>query len=710
MTRTWTVIIGALLVSQCHIAAVEFERHSFDAPQSIWSVTAVDWNDNGELDLVGMGETQVYVWLAPDWRRITVANFHDGKMLYCVPWDADGDGKLDLVVGRFRNPWFDYRKSREAGKSVNKPIGPDFTLGWIKNTGCEKGHFPFHVLDRQLNGIHGLLTGDIDGDGVTDLVANSILGPHFANSIVWYPGTQGIRKETAKRQLITHGRAVGRPHYLDVADLNGNGQNEVLLGASAGGTFTRWQRNSTVPQEWTRYTIANEAGATNIRAADVNGNGRLDVVTSNGHGQGVHWFESPDWVKHSIDPELKDAHALDVADLSGNGHSDVASASYTTGQVVWYENDGRGAFRRNLIDHGRGQESYDLKIIDLDGDNRPDILLAGRESKNVVWYRNVSEKPKSPADSLPPHIKRLTWFGERPDWRHDGKRFIFLNKVFGNVYECDLATGRIYPLTDHYTHHGYTRALYLPNGDILLVGPSKTYDRTDKEDRRKARHDHGVISVLDRSLTKPPVSLGVECDEGPAVSRKSNRLAWTHGAQDKISIGQIEYTDGKPRLTKVRQIIDASQFPGPARIIETQNFVPGDEDKLTLTGYQLAKTNNTETFLFDLGTGELANMSKSPETYDEVEGIFPDGKYTTVEHGSSRDRPWPMVDIYKLALDGSGKRERLTHFSDTPGWKATQSVISDDGRFMLFQIGKSGTEAGQGYGVFLYDFQKANER
>ena len=36
-----------------------------------------------------------------------------------------------------------------------------------------------------------------------------------------------------------------------------------------------------------------------------------------------------------------------------------------------------------------------------------------------------------PADSLPPHITRLTWFGERADWRHDGRRFVFLNRAYG---------------------------------------------------------------------------------------------------------------------------------------------------------------------------------------------------------------------------------------------------------------------------------------
>src|SRR5437867_12815179 len=77
----------------------------------------------------------------------------------------------------------------------------------------------------------------------------------------------------------------------------------------------------------------------------------------------------------------------------------------------------------------------------------------------------------SPADHLPPWITRLTDFGERADWSHDGKKILFLAKTYGDVYEADVATKVIRPVTHHYYHLGYTRSLYLTNGDILLSGP-----------------------------------------------------------------------------------------------------------------------------------------------------------------------------------------------------------------------------------------------
>ena len=51
--------------------------------------------------------------------------------------------------------------------------------------------------------------------------------------------------------------------------------------------------------------------------------------------------------------------------------------------------------------------------------------------------------------------------------------------------------------------------------------------------------------------------------------------------------------------------------------------------------------------------------------------------------------------------------ERLTYFADVPTYRASNPVVSDDGRYMAFQMGRSGVAAGIGYGLFLYDFAKA---
>jgi hypothetical protein len=47
--------------------------------------------------------------------------------------------------------------------------------------------------------------------------------------------------------------------------------------------------------------------------------------------------------------------------------------------------------------------------------------------------------------------------------------------------------------------------------------------------------------------------------------------------------------------------------------------------------------------------------------------------------------------------------ERITFFSEYEGYKATNPVISDDGRYMAFQYAKEGDPAGVGRGILIFD-------
>ena len=318
---------------------------------------------------------------------------------------------------------------------------------------------------------------------------------------------------------------------------------------------------------------------------------------------------------------------------------------------------------------------------------------------------------ENPADHLPAHIRRVTWFGERADWSHDGKRILFLEKTFGDVYEVDPAAGIIRALTHHYPHYGYTRALYLANGDILLSGP----DHFDPKNPGNARAQCWLY-VLDKSLAKPAAPLGSKCSEGPAVSRRRMHVAWTQVSAEypeemepgasRMQEADIVYENGAPRLARQRVILESKNLPFKCTL-ETQNFVPPEEKKLTFSAYGY---NGTDVCVVDLGSGKVVDLTNSPGEYDEPEGIFPDGRFTLVECDKQNKKGPNYVDLWKLRMDGGGYVERLTYFSDYPGYKSSNPVVSDDGRYMAFQMAKSKDPAGVGYGIFVYDFQKAKKQ
>lgn len=331
-------------------------------------------------------------------------------------------------------------------------------------------------------------------------------------------------------------------------------------------------------------------------------------------------------------------------------------------------------------------------------------IFAGSEAGQADFPRKGS-----PADHLPPHIRRITWFGERADWSHDGKKILFLGKTYGDAYEVEIQTGIIRPVTHHFYHGGFTRALYLANGDILLSG-AMTFDATHPHLNRTEKAE---LWVLDKSLSKPPVPLGTKCSEGPAVSRTRMHIAWTQVAEQypeempenssRILEADIVLDKDRPMLANQRLVLDSRSLPFKCTL-ETQNFRPPKEEELTFSAYDF---QGTEVFGIDLKTGKVVNYSNAPDQYDEPEGIFPDGNYTLVECDRQNRKGSGYIDLWKLRLDGSGSLERLTYFSDFPGYKASNPVVSDDGRFMAFQMGKSKDPAGVGYGIFIYDFSRA---
>lgn len=99
------------------------------------------------------------------------------------------------------------------------------------------------------------------------------------------------------------------------------------------------------------------------------------------------------------------------------------------------------------------------------------IILLSATLCNCLLYGQPQTEDEWTDNYFPSYIKRMNEFGERPDWSPDGKKVLFVARSFGDVFEMDVATGTIRPVTHHYYHGGYLRALYLSNGDILLVGP-----------------------------------------------------------------------------------------------------------------------------------------------------------------------------------------------------------------------------------------------
>jgi len=144
--------------------------------------------------------------------------------------------------------------------------------------------------------------------------------------------------------------------------------------------------------------ITTEAGmAQSVYAADLDGDGDLDVLSASFSDNRIAWYENdggadPTFTPHVITTEALWAMSVYAADLDGDGDLDVLSASYKDNKIAWYENDGG---ENPTFTHNEGHEittdaagAQSVYAADLDGDGDLDVLSASVDDGKIAWYEN----------------------------------------------------------------------------------------------------------------------------------------------------------------------------------------------------------------------------------------------------------------------------------------------------------------------------------
>jgi hypothetical protein len=327
----------------------------------------------------------------------------------------------------------------------------------------------------------------------------------------------------------------------------------------------------------------------------------------------------------------------------------------------------------------------------------------------LLLFLADKRKPGNPLDNLPKNIEVLTRFGERADFSPDNQSIAFMSKSFGDAMVIDLKTRSIRCLTCNIPAAAFLRVMHLSSGDYILIGPDHF------EDIRVSRSRDNELWFLSRQPGSKPVKLEQKMSEGAAVSKTSMKIAFAVGrvqspdlaaGASRIIMADVDLSGGTPKLINKKTVYESAD---PSCTLEAQDFYDNDT-KMTFVCYE--PNRQASVMGIDLKTGQVTNYSKAQGLYNEVEGIFPDGQYTCVE--ADRQCEWlggergpGNIDIWKLKLDGTGKDfVRLTNFNDYEGGKASNPVVSTDGKFMAFQFARTTDQAGVGYGLLLYRFKK----
>ena len=145
-----------------------------------------------------------------------------------------------------------------------------------------------------------------------------------------------------------------------------------------------------------RLVMAGFEYAYGISAADITGNGCLDLVAAD-TTVGLYWFENDgrggfrQHVIHRRSDEWLERHA--IADINGDGQPEIVIVDNFNGSLLWFEYHGdprdMRSWSHTYITEGTLPGAYDVAVADFDGDGDLDVAASSwRKGNQFAWYEN----------------------------------------------------------------------------------------------------------------------------------------------------------------------------------------------------------------------------------------------------------------------------------------------------------------------------------
>ena len=390
-----------------------------------FDVHAADVDGDGDMDVLAASlDDDSIIWfentngLFSDQKIIT--NISDGiASIYAS--DIDHDGDLDIVsASQYDNKiaWYE-NVDGNANFGVQQIISStaisanavfaididgdnyidvlstsadDNTVAWFKNLDGEGTFDTAQVISLTTNGAYAIYGVDLDNDNDIDVLAASIAD----HKIVWFENLDG-NGNFGDERVISDNTNVA--NSVDAADLDGDGDMDVLS-ASAGDAKIAWYENidsngSFGPQQTITRIVSDPKS---IIASDLNGDGDLDILSASYDDDKIAWYENIDGFgnfgpQQVISVEADGAKFVHASDLDGDGDMDVLSASELDDKLVWYENiNGLGTFGPEQIIRENASKVNSIYTTDLDGDGDMDVLSTSYFFGKLVWYENMDGK------------------------------------------------------------------------------------------------------------------------------------------------------------------------------------------------------------------------------------------------------------------------------------------------------------------------------
>lgn len=250
--------------------------------------------------------------------------------------------------------------------------------------------FEAHITVDDAGGTNNpssVFAADLDGDGDLDMISSSTNDTKLA----WYKNTNG---SFGPQQIITENAI--RTNQIIAVDLDNDGDQD-LINSTYDGIF--WYKNTDGQGSFapSQPVCTSDSHSSNIQAKDMDGDGDIDIITNSGATDSISWFENMDGQgtfseEHVITSDPAIYQKIEVADIDGDGDMDILTSDYTNDDVGWFKNlNGQGDFGPKQVITADVQRPQGVSAADLDGDGDLDVLATSQLfDHKLVWYENLN--------------------------------------------------------------------------------------------------------------------------------------------------------------------------------------------------------------------------------------------------------------------------------------------------------------------------------
>lgn len=274
-------------------------------------------------------------------------------------------------------------------------------------TSSASGQWTRHIIESNADYSNAFDAHDIDNDGDMDL----FFAQEFVSRLVFY---ENNNRDPWTKTIIDNN--AGAPVGVDLADLDNDGKMDIILGCFGADLVTWYKNDGGDPIEWIKDTINKSYdGTVFVQAADINGDGALDIVGRYFISGEMVWYENKlpmDWTPHLIHPKMPSYGYFDVGDVNNDDQPDIVRAYEQGNRVVLFTN--------NLPDPNWTEITVDNNIKtrcslfgDIDADGDMDIVAgahgSNRDDMDVAWYENDGSGINWTKHSIISNLSDATW-------------------------------------------------------------------------------------------------------------------------------------------------------------------------------------------------------------------------------------------------------------------------------------------------------------